>query len=49
MFDKVTIIGLGLIGSSMARAIRASGIANTVTAADISGSLQKSYRSTNCR
>ena len=41
MFDKVTIIGLGLIGSSMARAIRASGIANTVTAADISAEVCK--------
>ncbi len=34
MFDKVTIIGLGLIGSSMARALRNSGIAQTITAAD---------------
>ncbi len=34
MFEKVTIIGLGLIGSSLARAIRASGIATIIVAAD---------------
>jgi cyclohexadieny/prephenate dehydrogenase len=41
MFEKVTIIGLGLIGSSMARALRASGIANTIVAADINAEVCK--------
>ncbi len=35
MFEKVTIIGLGLIGSSLAHGIRRAGIAKTVVAADI--------------
>lgn len=34
MFDKITIIGFGLIGSSMARAARRSGIAAKIIAAD---------------
>lgn len=41
MFDKVTIIGLGLIGSSIARALRGSGIAHTIVAADISAEVCK--------
>lgn len=36
LFDKITIIGLGLIGSSLARAIRANGIADKLIAADLS-------------
>ncbi|MGQ0526740.1 MAG: prephenate/arogenate dehydrogenase family protein [Alphaproteobacteria bacterium] len=36
IFQNVTIIGLGLIGSSLARAIRQSGLAAHLTAADIS-------------
>ena len=34
MFERVTIIGLGLIGSSLARALKDSGIASVVVAAD---------------
>ena len=30
-FDKITLIGIGLIGSSIARAIKAKGLATTVT------------------
>lgn len=33
LFNKVAFIGLGLIGSSLARVIRAKGLANTVVAA----------------
>lgn len=36
MFKKITIIGMGLIGSSLARAIRNKGAAQTLVAADIS-------------
>lgn len=36
MFEKVTIIGMGLIGSSLARAIRKHGLADKIIAADIS-------------
>jgi cyclohexadieny/prephenate dehydrogenase len=36
MFDKITIIGLGLIGSSLARVIQQNGIAQKIIAADIS-------------
>ncbi len=34
MFEKITIIGQGLIGSSLARAIRRAGISRVVVAAD---------------
>ena len=30
-FDKITLIGIGLIGSSIARAVKAKGLAKTVT------------------
>lgn len=36
MFDKITIIGLGLIGSSLCHAIRRGGLAETVIGADAS-------------
>ena len=36
LFEKITIIGMGLIGSSLARAIREHGIAKTIIAADMS-------------
>jgi cyclohexadieny/prephenate dehydrogenase len=39
MFNQVTIIGLGLIGSSLARAIRSKGLANKIIAADSSSSV----------
>ncbi|MCF8495423.1 MAG: prephenate/arogenate dehydrogenase family protein [Alphaproteobacteria bacterium] len=35
MFQKITIIGLGLIGSSLARAIRHHGLAERLVAADL--------------
>ncbi len=34
MFEKITIIGLGLIGSSLARIIRSQGLAKTLVAVD---------------
>ena len=34
MFEKITIIGFGLIGSSLARAIRRAGLAEIIIAAD---------------
>lgn len=36
MFEKITIIGLGLIGSSLARVIKQKGLAKKLVAADIS-------------
>ena len=36
MFEKVTIIGMGLIGSSLARAIRQNNLAKKIVAADAS-------------
>ncbi len=36
MFEKVTIIGMGLIGSSLARVIRQNGLAGKLVAADYS-------------
>lgn len=36
MFKKITIIGLGLIGSSLARAAKEHGLAGHITAADLS-------------
>lgn len=36
MFDKITIIGMGLIGSSIARAAKKAGLAKKIIAADIS-------------
>jgi len=36
MFEKITIIGMGLIGSSLARAIREHGLATKLVAADTS-------------
>jgi cyclohexadieny/prephenate dehydrogenase len=36
LFDRVAIIGIGLIGSSLARAIRAQGLAHFVVAGDAS-------------
>lgn len=36
MFQQITIIGLGLIGSSIARAVRLHGMAGKIIAADIS-------------
>ncbi len=38
MFKKITIIGMGLIGSSIARSVKTRKLANTLTAADISPS-----------
>lgn len=35
IFEKVTIIGMGLIGSSLARAIKLHGVANRIIAADL--------------
>ena len=34
MFKKITIIGIGLIGSSLARRIRRDSLAGTLVAAD---------------
>jgi cyclohexadieny/prephenate dehydrogenase len=34
LFDRIAIIGIGLIGSSLARAIKAEGLARAVTCAD---------------
>jgi len=34
LFNKITIIGVGLIGSSLARGIRRAGLAETITIAD---------------
>lgn len=39
MFKQITIIGLGLIGSSLARVIRARGLAEKIIAADGSGTV----------
>lgn len=39
LFKKITIIGLGLIGSSLARVIREKGLAETLVAADVSSSV----------
>lgn len=36
IFDKITIIGMGLIGSSIARAVRKNNVAEKIIAADIS-------------
>ena len=36
MFEKVTLIGIGLIGSSMARALRARNLANSICGCDMS-------------
>jgi cyclohexadieny/prephenate dehydrogenase len=36
IFDRVAIIGFGLIGSSLGRAIKAHGMANTLVACDSS-------------
>ena len=36
IFDRVAIIGFGLIGSSLARAVKASGTARTIVACDSS-------------
>jgi len=36
LFERVAILGIGLIGSSLARAIRAEGLAGTVVCADAS-------------
>ncbi len=35
LFEKITIIGMGLIGSSLARAVQARGLAEEIVAADI--------------
>ncbi|HTH95822.1 MAG TPA: prephenate/arogenate dehydrogenase family protein, partial [Stellaceae bacterium] len=35
IFDKVCLIGIGLIGSSMAHAMRAQGLAKTISIYDI--------------
>ncbi len=35
LFERITIIGMGHIGSSVARALRAKGVAKTIVAADI--------------
>ena len=35
LFDRVTLIGLGLIGSSLARAIRRDRVARTIVACDV--------------
>ena len=39
MFKRITIIGVGLIGSSLARAIRERGLAEHLVAADVSASV----------
>lgn len=41
LFDRVAIVGLGLIGSSVARAVSAHGIAKTVTGYDASADVRK--------
>jgi cyclohexadieny/prephenate dehydrogenase len=35
MFSKLTLIGIGLIGSSLARALKEQGLATTITIGDI--------------
>ena len=45
MFKSVTIIGMGLIGSSLARAIKKHGLAEKLIAADISEEVCKTVRS----
>lgn len=39
MFNRITIIGQGLIGSSLARAVRRAGLTETIVAADASESV----------
>lgn len=36
MFDRITVIGMGLIGSSITRAVQKHGLAKTLVAADVS-------------
>lgn len=45
IFEQVTIIGLGLIGSSIARALRLHGLAREIIAADISPKVCKVVQS----
>lgn len=45
IFEQVTIIGLGLIGSSIARALRAHNMVRTIIAADISQNVCKVFQS----
>ena len=44
VFDRLCLIGLGLIGSSIARAARAKGLARTIVAADASDSVRARVR-----
>lgn len=44
MFEKITIIGMGLIGSSLARAIRQKGLAKKLVAADADESVCEKVR-----
>jgi cyclohexadieny/prephenate dehydrogenase len=44
LFRRVAIIGLGLIGSSLARAIRKHGLAETIVAADRSSEVREAVR-----
>lgn len=45
LFNKVTIIGLGLIGSSIARALRTYNVATKIIAADISPEVTNTVKS----
>jgi len=47
LFDRITIIGPGLIGSSLARAIRAHGLANHLVACDRSDAVLADVRELN--
>ena len=40
LFGRVAIVGLGLIGSSLARALRRDGLASTIVACDASGAVR---------
>ena len=44
LFDKITIVGLGLIGSSIARGVKARGIASTVVGYDLSADVRARAR-----
>jgi len=44
LFDKIAIVGLGLIGSSIARGVKARGIASTVVGYDLSADVRARAR-----
>lgn len=44
LFDRITLIGIGLIGSSLARAIRAHGLAREIVAADGNAAVRQRVR-----